>query len=254
VGQSGEPDEWALTVVAVADHRCRQHTPSQVLLNRLGARGWGGIGLAAALALTLAALSSAPGELRAGIARGGAATTGPRERMPDPSERFAGGTRPPTAYTPTPSPGEDRRFDPSDPGVARRRTNGGDESGNASAAANSRSNSASENGRGGGAGKAPDRGARQPAAEPDAPLPGSNPRERGDGVKGSGGGSTSRPSSETDASPGSAASGAADSAQRPPAWQSPSWPTDAQRAQDAIDAGRVPDAYRDLVRDYFDRP
>jgi hypothetical protein len=57
-------------VLAIADDRCRRHAPSQVLLNRLGRRAWGGIGLAAALVLTLSAMTGNPREVRAVAARG----------------------------------------------------------------------------------------------------------------------------------------------------------------------------------------
>jgi hypothetical protein len=37
----------------------------------------------------------------------------------------------------------------------------------------------------------------------------------------------------------------------PPPWKGSDWPSDIQQAQIALDAGRIPDAYRDLVRGYF---
>jgi hypothetical protein len=35
-------------------------------------------------------------------------------------------------------------------------------------------------------------------------------------------------------------------------WTSDRWPADRAAALQAVQDGRVPDAYRDLVRDYFD--
>ena len=43
-------------------------------------------------------------------------------------------------------------------------------------------------------------------------------------------------------------------APKPAPWEAAGWPDDARHARDAIDAGRVPDSRRDLVRDYFERP
>ena len=56
-----DSNPWLRTVLALADEQCRRHTASQVVLRRYGSRAWGGIGLAASLVLTLAALFSPPG-------------------------------------------------------------------------------------------------------------------------------------------------------------------------------------------------
>src|SRR5687768_10034255 len=48
------------TIVALADERCRHLAASRLVLNRLGARTWGGIGLATALVLTLALMTASP--------------------------------------------------------------------------------------------------------------------------------------------------------------------------------------------------
>src|SRR5688572_21535800 len=53
-------DGWGGAVVAHAEARCRTLSPDAILLNRLGVRAWSGIGLAAALVLTLSLLSSRP--------------------------------------------------------------------------------------------------------------------------------------------------------------------------------------------------
>ena len=42
------------------------------------------------------------------------------------------------------------------------------------------------------------------------------------------------------------------SLQQIPPWRSPTWPADRDAALNALTSGRVPDAYRDLVREYFD--
>jgi hypothetical protein len=57
-------------VIATADARCRTLAANDVILNRFGGRAWGGIGLAAALVLTLGLMSANP---RPSVAR----ATGP---------------------------------------------------------------------------------------------------------------------------------------------------------------------------------
>jgi hypothetical protein len=37
-------------------------------------------------------------------------------------------------------------------------------------------------------------------------------------------------------------------------WNSADWATHSQQAMDALDSGRIPDSYRDMVRGYFERP
>jgi hypothetical protein len=251
VGRADNLDPWARTVIAMADDHCRRHTPSQVLLNRLGARAWGGIGLAAALALTLAALSSAPGDLRAGTSRG--ATTGRGETSPGSSEPLASGSIRHTAHAPMPSPQEDRAVGSSNPSTATR-PDDASESSNPSPSSNTRASASSQAGRGDGVGRAPGDGRTQDAAAPSAMPPGSTRDQNPSGTPSAGGGAASRPSSDGAPTAGSTTGGTPARAAKVPPWQSSSWPADARRAREAIDAGRIPDAYRDLVRDYFDRP
>src|SRR4051794_10370302 len=49
---------WLRSVIAVADDACRRHSPRDVILHRLNARAWSGIGLSAALVVAVAALVS----------------------------------------------------------------------------------------------------------------------------------------------------------------------------------------------------
>src|SRR3954470_5616294 len=49
---------WLRSVIAVADDACRRHSPRDVILHRLNARAWSGIGLSAALVVAAAALVS----------------------------------------------------------------------------------------------------------------------------------------------------------------------------------------------------
>ena len=58
---------WRQAVAAMAQEHCRHLRPSQIVLRRLGARAWSGIGLSTALVLTLGLLTSQPMETRAAI-------------------------------------------------------------------------------------------------------------------------------------------------------------------------------------------
>ena len=54
-------DQLSAIVLASANLRCQQFSPSAVVLNRLGARVWGGIGLSISLVITLAVIPVRPG-------------------------------------------------------------------------------------------------------------------------------------------------------------------------------------------------
>ncbi len=58
-------DPWQAAVIALAEQRCADLSPSDVLLARLGARAWGGIGLSTALVLAVGALSASSSDSRA---------------------------------------------------------------------------------------------------------------------------------------------------------------------------------------------
>lgn len=58
---------WRQAVAAMAQEHCLRLRPSQIVLRRLGARAWSGIGSSAALVLTLGLLTSQPTETRAAI-------------------------------------------------------------------------------------------------------------------------------------------------------------------------------------------
>ena len=55
-----ESDPWQHAVVVMAEARCRTLSPSSVILARFGSRAWSGIGLSAALVLTISSLSMSP--------------------------------------------------------------------------------------------------------------------------------------------------------------------------------------------------
>ena len=244
-------DPWVRTVLALADDRCRTRFPSQVILNRLGARAWGGIGLAAAFVLTVAAFTSQPVDLRASSQRPAASRpTTPDPRLPGvdrsaretPRPRRSPGPRespPPGMQAPVKSADlpDSRPSEPTNPPTDGRSTT-----------------STNNNGVGGGAARA--QAPRPP--EPATPSPDTDrtvtppPDGVTDPAGGSGRAATTRPTR------GSADLGGTTTTRDPgpdrlPPWRSDTWPAAASAAEEAVRTGRVPDAYRDLVRDYFDR-
>jgi hypothetical protein len=64
----GTDEAWLHAVAATADDRCGRLQPRDVLVAKLGLRAWSGIGLSAALLLTLSLLSTRPADARAGEA------------------------------------------------------------------------------------------------------------------------------------------------------------------------------------------
>jgi hypothetical protein len=53
-------DSWHTAIIAVAERRCAALSPNTLVLNHLGVRAWGGIGLSCAIALTLGLFASSP--------------------------------------------------------------------------------------------------------------------------------------------------------------------------------------------------
>jgi len=247
--RDAEASPWLQTVLAAADEACRRHAPSRVILHRLGGRAWGGIALAAALVLTLSALtaqepaaraaSSTPGASRTiagngtttnasvGMQRAATAGRGPdRSRSAGLGPESVDGTR-------TAAPGDAGR----QPGVG-------------SSSPGQSTGSPGDAGTGSGAGRA-----RSPAAGEStlAQVPGSASSRVGTGIGAGGTGApATRPAGGATPSGGTVTPDAARGPRSAP-WESSAWPDDARRAHEALEAGQVPDSRRDLVREYFER-
>lgn len=251
-------EPWLRTVLAAADAACRRHAPADVILRRLDARAWGGIALSAALAVTLAGLTTqSPRAVAHSGHRAEISLHTPARPLPaSPAERAAamlvdsqkagrsvGSSDPTSGPERAPDPAESRTTDApesaADAATPRRASPGG----------------ASDPGTGDGSARAaaspppqsptPSRGA--PATIDDTHTP-RGPLAAG----GSGRASTTAPHSGPSAPSGT--SGTVSTAPPPPPWQTDTWPADARRAAAALDTGQVPPSHRDLVRQYFDRP
>jgi hypothetical protein len=249
VQSRSQDDPWVGVVTAAADARCRGVGPSAVVLNRLGARAWGGIGLAAALVAVLGLIPTYAISTQAGDIPGSAKNliAGPDSQ----EQQGRSGTRSVARRTPT-------QEEPDDPGASR--MNGVEpipqqESGRAKSAASDDRHRENSNPDPNGQGKG--------ASHSNAPTV--DPRNRSQAGTGSrvasaegnpadGVGEASARAGEGSGASGQAAGSNRDRVRPAPPWKSADWAVHSQHAADAIDSGRIPDAYRDMVRGYFERP
>jgi hypothetical protein len=236
--------QWRQTLLAFSEARCRQLRASAVIVNRLGMRTWGGIGVLVAGLLTLCLLIAQPPDSRASVGLEGqnALPESIPPRPQDTADQSAAGQigRPPG------SGGVDQDFHRNLPND---QTSVG--SSDSSTAAGQSSDSArSGNGdHGEGAGMARTGARSHVALGPDSAANSASaagPSAAGNGradtwAKGSGPVGDSVASTDTHA-PVDA-----------PPWQAPQWGADIAAAREAIRNGRVPDSAADLVRDYFQR-
>ncbi len=226
--------QWSATIIALAESRCASIENEPLILRRFGARAWGGIGLCAATVLTLGVLSTNPLILQA---RSVTSTSedGHSTRVQNSSSvsRSAGSVVDPQ-HLADPESAQRSRMGSENGGAARDRANapggdqesvGSDQSGSGAAKTNDTSNVSQD-------------------------LSGTaKTTSQKIGQIATGGGNQS-----TDAARGNASSGiAADSSVHlvPPPWTTQDWPRAQQHATEQLQSGSVPDAYRDLVRDYF---
>jgi hypothetical protein len=245
VRSNAPSDPWAGAVRAEADARCRGVSPSTVVLHRLGARAWGGIGLVAALVLAMGIVptfvapamadqQNAPRNPLDAIAEGPKAQPSPggavahrthtqEEPEDDRASRMNGVEQPPP-----PTAGQ---RDASADADRQRPNDAADPNGRGTGASQSKSaNSANHLVAASGTQARPPTGGTHAAA-------------------GSGQAFSQAPNG-VDASGESA--GRSDSSRSVPPWATSNWAADSQRANAAVESGRIPDAYRDVIRGYFE--
>lgn len=238
-------DEWGGAVVAQAEARCRDLSPDAILLNRLGVRAWSGIGLAAALVMTLSLLSSQPEPLIASNSTNTARRSTSRapvvQDVPaatDSRDRNASRASAPTDSSRDPLAAPDRNVE--DPSAST-----------VTSADNMVGSSSGSTGTGLGAARTDDAGSRDVAAARDPSAGQRDPSTVHDGNRDStagAGAAALTPGGRGDVT----GTGGSPSNARVAPWSSPTW-ADAQRhARDAVENGRVPDHYRDLIRSYFE--
>jgi len=244
--QRGSDDPWQCAVVAIADQRCRSLSPAAVVVHRYGGRTWGGIGLSAAMGLTLALLSGVPQDSRARTVDAKRATSGNAilaETTQAPTMTTA--ALPASAGNEGISAASDARIGASSDASSAKESNGASSDNTLTRAGNSSSADGERAGQNSASGDAVPHGAsdgREAAA--DASL------TSGGGVAADAapaGGSVDA----AGASGGIAVSRGRIENKKSPPWSSSSWGADRAAAGEAVRAGRVPDAYRDVVSEYF---
>jgi hypothetical protein len=256
-GHTSEP--FVDSVLAQAETRCRAASPAALKLHRLGSRGWGGIGVAVTLAVALHLLGP---DSRQSSARASASLSPqPRTWQEIEADRAGNDARSVAALDlrrPRAGGGTDDDPAKSDPPDASSQQGGDATPDKPGAADDPSSKTAQATGGPGGAGSAKSnvKNSGGPAAT-DPTAGGSPEKSTGKDAPGAGGGgATGDPARAGNAAGngGATAAATAPKSRRPaPVWRSGDWANDQAAAREAVRSGKVPDAYRDLVREYFDR-
>jgi hypothetical protein len=242
--QGGSLDEIERTVISQAEASCSQFSPATVVLHRLGARGWGGIGLAATLVggLYLLGPDTSRAEARA--------STSPKSWQETELENEKANA---THLLETPDMRRQREGGGTDEDPPKPDGSNADESTAGNTATNTNQaahNDVGASQEGTGAGAAQSASKTNPAKTTDTAS--GNSRMNPQGTDTAGGGGASTENGNTTGKSGNTAA-AVKSHKPAPIWQSQSWPADQESARSAIRSGQIPDAYRELVRDYFER-
>ena len=234
-GQSGLA--WQKTVAAFADDRCRSLSPSAIIVNRIGLRGWAGVGILGGLLLTFALLTVRPLN----------ATASPSVSVASASVVDAVPNGIDSSSHPARPPGPGGTDSNSIAGFEQDRPEDSMAGSMSGTNVSGRSSNGMDSSTGGGAGTT-----RNPALTPEPQrIQNSAGDSRHAGPIADGAGmSDSRPgiSGENNSTMATAAE-----AKRAGPWTSATWAADAAAANAAIGSGRVPPADGDLVRDYFRR-
>jgi hypothetical protein len=245
---SRSEDGMTAAVLALADARCRTATPATVVLHRFGARGWGGIGLALAFVTGLNLLGPEPTR----SAHRESARADSWQEVEAAREEGAGRSARSPHVTDLRRAKTGNGVD-DDPSSQSTEVTEARPVSNVAQAPGSRDNASgggNSDGTGAGAGRS---SAAKPDGAPIVPKMGGLVDPSQAGATAAGGGVGTRGNSvDSGAVAGTAAGQGGGPAKRPvPPWQSQGWAEDRGAAEAAVREGRVPDAYRDLVRGYF---
>jgi len=246
-GRTANEAAWGQAVLAMADARCRTLPASALVLHRLGGRAWAGIGLAAALVLTLSVMSITPAESRAAERVAQAAPViSPARATEDP---LGTASLPPGSRERAEAANEPQDQAPNIPVPLSSRP-----SKESSIAGSPTLPPAAATPGGAGRGMARTTGEGRRADDPLATSTTAAVKNNPQAAPAAGvGRSTAGAAATGDTTPSGAAAGAADGHRAAPPWSSDRWPDARAAAGAAVDSGQVPPAYMDLVRDYFNR-
>lgn len=239
-------DPWAGAVRAAADARCRGVSPSTVVLHRLGARTWGGIGLATALVLALGLIPTLVEPSRA-------------DRQPDvssnPLASLTEQSQPLSVGRGSVPRGTATQQEPEDPNASRMsgiepiasQMLERDSSRNADSPQHKSGTDSAGRGTGASESKLADQ------QHPLANTSGTQANQAAaNGAESAGAGRSFNGITGSGNASGAAA-GYGGTRRTSPPWQTADWPADSNRANAAVESGRIPDQYRDVIRGYFDR-
>jgi hypothetical protein len=238
---------WAATIEAIAADRCRRLSPESLVLGRLGARGWSGIGVALALAVVVSLfVAGPPNPAQAdGVAVSPAGlltnSANPRSIPGLSGTTAARSERPALSNSSTDA---SRIIAPEDSALTTHSDMAGRAAGQ-NAAANSGAAS-------GGIGRT----SAMPSAPPSPAIvsghPDNSTPSAHTGPPAAGGASASSPNPTAADLLSGAAPGINSQTRAAAPWQSPQWAADRDAVRNDLSTGHVPDDVRDLVKDYFD--
>ena len=264
-GVRRQPDPWEATILAVAQDKCRQTSPSVVAVNRWGGRAWGGIGLVAALVLTVG--FTPPRSARSDPGHGPSRIGGNPfvEGNSSENERYGFDARRPDPLATLSRPEDARDVSPNavaesadvqptaDPGSHPTSDTG------ENALSHSQENALSHSqSMGQGTSSAQDRAAHLHSVQ-------TRPPAADNGVSGvSIDGKGQHPAGGVDGSaadrsllvpgPTGATAGSPPLSRAIPPWAGPDWAVDRDSALEAARTGGIPPRYGDVIREYFTRP
>ena len=246
-----QTNPWEQTVVALAQAKCQRTSPSAVVLKRWGGRAWSGVGLAALMVVVLAffpppVAQSANNSSAVSFAR----NDGSKNDLYENGSLLADKSAMPWAVPARP---EEERS------LGQETTNQipDGQQPTASAADNRADNSpATPSAFRGGTGPNSAETSHAPIKPPpSASNPGSMPPSHPDANVGAPAAGVGLPTGKAISSQQARSMSANPAIVGHPAppWQTSAWPQQQAAALQAIQQGRVPDQYRQLVRDYFKR-
>lgn len=223
---------------ALADARVAGVTPASLVLLRFGSRAWSGVGLAAASVIIVALMISAPINSREAIAKApdsiDAWLTDRADSSKPQSTQNASHVDEPSQRDPTPSRS-----------IVDAGAEASSKSSNSVARSREGVSGASANSRGAGSAHTDSQDSNLIARNSTSP-----PISSGTLAAGGSGAATNSGTLGL----ASAGSVSASTPQQIAPWNSEHWSRDRDAALDAVRSGAIPDAYRSLVQDYFQRP
>ncbi len=242
-------DPFQQTVLSHAAARCERVHPSTVILHKLGVRAWGGIGLAVAFVATLAALSSAPVGAHDRQGSEAAQSKSEKRAVPRAVVDFAADVDRPQHRTEL-SPEDAMHGNNVLDGQSTTAEN--DQSKDAQASDGSKGTSQETSGTGAAQGTTQTPQGARVERPTDASASATNPRTGAVPSPGVGRSAKNLRADDSAFAGIVTSDNAVPSSRSVAPWKRDSWPQAVESARRQLTSCRVPDEYRDVVREYFD--